>query len=77
MTTKTTEHVVASEHTIASRLYGLLDGFLKQSELVPSMYHKVILNFVKPYLQKTSDSDLREQIEKIRDEIIPFLLSGE
>ena len=65
-----------NDKPIASRLYGLLSGFLEEGTMIPAMYHKVILNFVKPYLQKTSESDLRIQIEKIRDEIIPFLLNG-
>lgn len=62
--------------TVADRLYGLLVGFLQQGTMIPTMYHGVILNFVKPYLLKTSESELKEQIEKIRDEIIPFLLDG-
>lgn len=65
-----------NDKPIASRLYGLLSGFLAEGTMIPAMYHKVILNFVKPYLQKTSESDLQTQIEKIRDEIIPFLLNG-
>jgi hypothetical protein len=65
-----------NEKPIANRLYGLLSGFLEEGTMIPTMYHKVILNFVKPYLQKTPESDIRIQIEKIRDEIIPFLLDG-
>jgi hypothetical protein len=61
---------------IASRLFGLLSGFMQEGVMIPKMYHPVILNFVKPYLQKTSNAELKEQIEKIRDEIIPFLLTG-
>lgn len=68
---------MSNNNPVATRLYGLLSGFLSESSMIPAMYHKVILNFVKPYLQKTSDSELRVQIEKIRDEIIPFLLNGE
>lgn len=77
MQTKTLNTTPAvNENGIASRLFGLLNGFLAESDLIPGMYRPIILNFVKPYLQKTSESELREQIEKIRDQIIPFLLTG-
>lgn len=65
-----------NENGIANRIYGLLAGFLEEGVMIPKMYHPVILNFVKPYLQKTSESELATQLEKIRDEIIPFLLTG-
>lgn len=71
-----TTEVKESTHEIGSRLFGLLTAFLESGTMIPPMYHGVILNFVKPYLQKTNDSELRIQIEKIRDEIIPFLLTG-
>lgn len=60
--------------SLNARLFALLDSVLKDGSFIPPMYHPVILNLVKPFLQKTPESDLREQIIKLRDEIIPFIL---
>ena len=59
---------------IANRLYQLLSTILKDSSVIPAMYHGVILNLVRPYLQKASESELSEMILKLRDEIIPWIL---
>lgn len=60
--------------TIQNRIFNLLSVVLEDGNLIPKMYHSVILNFVKPYLQKTPDEVLKEQIKKLRDEVIPFIL---
>lgn len=62
------------QSTTASRLYALLNSVLEDGTFIPKMYHPVIMNLVKPFLKNTSESDLREQIIKLRDEIIPFIL---
>lgn len=62
---------------IADRLFKLLSAILADGSTVPAMYHPVILNMVKPYLKKTDDSQLRAMIEKLRDEIIPWILDGD
>lgn len=59
---------------IANRLYQLLSTILKDSSVIPAMYHGVILNLVRPYLQKASELELSEMILKLRDEIIPWIL---
>ena len=61
--------------SIANRLYQLLSTILKDNSVIPSMYHSIILNLVRPYLQKASDSELSEMILKLRDEIIPWILN--
>lgn len=61
--------------SIAERLYKLLSTILKDNSVIPAMYHSIILNLVRPYLQKASDSELREMIQKLRDEIIPWILN--
>lgn len=60
--------------SIANRLYQLLSTILKDNSVIPAMYHSIILNLVRPYLQKASDSELREMVLKLRDEIIPWIL---
>lgn len=61
---------------IGKRLLALLAEILDSGSVIPSMYHGVILGMVKPYLQKTDDSTLRTMIERLRDEIIPWILDG-
>lgn len=65
---------VKTESTIAARLYALLNSVLEDGTLIPKMYHPVVMNLVKPFLKNTSESDLREQILKLKNEIIPFIL---
>lgn len=65
---------VKPECTIAARLYALLNSVLEDGTLIPKMYHPVVMNLVKPFLKNTSESDLREQILKLKNEIIPFIL---
>jgi len=62
---------------IANRLFQLLSSILADGATIPAMYHPIILNLVKPYLKKTSDSDLSEMILKLKDEIIPWILYGD
>lgn len=61
--------------SIANRLYQLLSTILKDNSVIPSMYHSIILNLVRPYLQKANDSELSEMILKLRDEVIPWILN--
>jgi hypothetical protein len=62
---------------IADRLYKLLTSILEDGTVIPAMYHKVILNLVKPFLLKSSDSDLESLISRLRDELIPWILYGD
>ncbi len=60
--------------SIAARLYALLNSVLEDGTFIPKMYHPVIMNLIKPFLKNTTESELRDQIIKLRDEIIPFVL---
>jgi hypothetical protein len=60
-------------NTIQSRLVALLAQMLDESKIA-AMYHPVINNMVKGYLSRADDSQVREMLLKIRDEIIPWLL---
>jgi len=62
---------------IADRLFRLLKSILEDGTVIPQMYHSIILNLVKPYLKKASDSELKEMILKLRDEIIPWVIYGD
>lgn len=65
---------VKEETTINGRLFGLLSSLLEDGTMIPKMYQPIILNFVKPYLQKTPADELRNHILTLRDKIIPFIL---
>jgi hypothetical protein len=60
--------------TIAERLFFLLQAMLKESDSIPSMYHGVVVNLVKPYLRKAKEDELRNVIINIRDNVIPWIL---
>lgn len=62
---------------IANRLYQLLSTILKDSSVIPSMYHPIILNLIRPYLQKASESDLQDMILRLQNDIIPWVLNGD
>ena len=63
--------------TIANRLYQLLSTILKSGSVIPEMYHQIILNLVRPYLQKASESELSDMILRLQNEIIPWVLNGD
>ncbi len=62
------------ETTIQQRIKALLITVLEDNALIPAAFHKVVLNQVDFYLNKTNPQELIDQIKKIRDEIIPFIL---
>jgi len=61
---------------IASRIYALLQSILEDGTMIPKMYHPVIENLIKSYLKKANDEQLKKVIEKLRDELIPWVLNG-
>lgn len=63
--------------TIANRLYQLLSTILKDGSVIPAMYHPIILNLIRPYLQKASESDLQDMILRLQNDIIPWVLNGD
>ena len=62
---------------IANRLYQLLSTILKDGSVIPAMYHPIILNLIRPYLQKASESDLQDMILRLQNDIIPWVLNGD
>ncbi len=66
--------IADKKQTIAERLFILLQKMLNESDSIPSMYHGVVLNLVKPYLKKASESDLKKVVIDIRDNVIPWIL---
>jgi hypothetical protein len=59
---------------IKERILGLLKVILEDSDMIPKMYQGVIMGFVKPKLDAIPESDLYHHIQRLRDEIIPFIL---
>lgn len=60
--------------TIGARLFALLQSILEDGTAIPAMYHPIVESLVKNYLKKADDSQLREVIVKLRDELIPWIL---
>lgn len=67
-------HPTIIKTNIAQRLEALLQTVLTDNNLIPAMYHKVIMNMVKSYLVKADESELVKHIKQLRDDVIPFLL---
>lgn len=66
--------VVEAPATIGERLFSLLQTILEDGTAIPAMYHPIIESLVKNYLKKASEKQLREVIEKLRNELIPWIL---
>ena len=62
---------------IAERIYSLLQTLLEDGTMIPKMYHPIIENLIKSYLKKANDAQLKKVIEKLRDELIPWVLNGD
>lgn len=63
--------------TVKARLLALVDLLLEDSKF-DRMTQTIIRNLAKNFLGKNvSDDDLRAQIVKIRDEVIPVILGDE
>jgi hypothetical protein len=64
-----------NEKEILDRIYKLFKTFLNDNTLVPKKFHPVVDNLVREYLRKADPAGVRSAVEKMRDEIIPWLLS--
>lgn len=60
--------------TTSDRLQGLLKAILSENSIIPKPFHSVIMSQVGRYLTDTNEEELKTQIKKLRDEIIPFIL---
>lgn len=61
---------------IKDRIRGLLKSVLEDSD-IGKMYHPVIIRMVDNFLTNADESNIIELIENFRDEIIPWLLTGD
>ena len=67
---------MAENNGIASRIYALLQSILEDGTMIPKMYHPIIDNLIKSYLKRANEAQLKKVIEKLRDELIPWVLDG-
>jgi hypothetical protein len=65
--------VAEPAHNLRDRLLALFEALLQDSR-IGAAFRPVILNMGRSFLTQASDAELREGIEKVRDEMIPFLL---
>lgn len=62
--------------SLRDKLKALLSVFLDDSKLDP-ITKKLILNIANNFFQKATDEDIRSAIEKLRDDVIPFILNND
>lgn len=62
---------------VKDRIVNLVDVLLEDSSLIPGAYRPVISGLIKNQLKKTTDDQLLEILERLENEIIPFIKTGE
>ncbi len=62
--------------TVRDRVRAFLDALLEHTKFNPA-FRPVIVNLLTGYLKQTSDEELTRGLIAVRDEIIPFLLTGD
>lgn len=59
---------------IVQKLESLFNEILKDSDFIPAMLRPTIVNLVRGYLAKADPKQVREVIERIDKEVLPWLL---
>lgn len=59
---------------IVQKLESLFNEILKDSDFIPAMLRPTVVNLVKGYLQKADPAQVRGIVQKIYDEVLPWLL---
>ncbi len=67
---------VQDEDTVKYRLTLLIQTVLDESRFDPTI-KRIVSKMIINFLEKAIESELKEKIENLRDEVIPFILTGE
>jgi hypothetical protein len=62
--------------TVKSRLLALAETLLDDNETIPAVYRPVVKKLMSNYLGKADPAQVSELLTRVRDEIIPFILTG-
>ena len=68
--------IETTQPSLRDKMKALLSVFLDDSKLDP-ITKKLILNISNNFFQKASDEDIQKAVEKLRDDVIPFILEGQ
>lgn len=59
---------------ILQKLESLFNEILKDADVIPAMLRPTVTNLVKGYLAKADPRQVRAIVQKIKDEVLPWLL---
>lgn len=62
---------------IINRLRALFESLMNESTAIPKAFKPAAKNLVEGYLAKTNPAEVRAIIERVRDEVIPWILTDE
>lgn len=62
------------ESIIIRRLRTLFESLMNESSVIPAAFKPMARNLVENYLKKANPAEVRAIIERVRDEVIPWIL---
>jgi hypothetical protein len=62
---------------LKDRIIALADTLLDDNETIPGPYRPIVKNLMRNYLKKADPEQVEELLIRVRDQVIPFVLTGE
>jgi hypothetical protein len=62
---------------LKGRLLALAETLLDDNDTIPAPYRPIVKNLMRNYLKKADPAQVAELLVKVRDEVIPFVLTGD
>jgi hypothetical protein len=59
---------------ILQKLESLFNEILKDADVIPAILRPTVVNLVKGYLVKADPKQVRAIVQRIKDEVLPWLL---
>jgi hypothetical protein len=69
--------MINTQPQIIARIRALFDSLMNESDAIPKAFKPAARNLVEGYLKKADPEQIRAIIEKVRDEVIPWILHDE
>jgi len=63
--------------TLKERIIALADTLLDDNDTIPGPYRPIVKNLMRNYLKKADPEQVEELLIRVRDQVIPFVLTGE
>lgn len=67
----------SNDEQVLARIKSLFNSIMEESDQIPAAFRPVAKNLVNNFLKRTQPSQVRAIIERVRDEIIPWILHGD